>query len=164
MTATATTRTPSRTALRKAVDAELAARPLSRDERGAFSRAVREGVARVFGGDAPAFYRAAGITRFQYSKILSHPDRCHPSKDTVLRMALAFRFPPDEAAAFLALAGFALSPSLPADRVWSLSFERGLWHLPSVLRLLDKHAKPWRGNVACAATFGGGTLISRNGM
>ena len=144
MTTAATTRTPSRTAIRKALDAELAARPLTRDERGALARAVREGVARVFGGDAPAFYRAAGITRFQYSKILSHPDRCHPSKDTVLRMALALRLSPDEAAAFLALAGFALSPSHPADRVWSLCLERGLWHLPSVLRLLDKHASPRR--------------------
>ncbi len=142
MTTIATTRTSIRTALRKAVDAELAARPLTRDERGALARAVREGVARVFGGDAPVFYRAAGITRFQYSKIVSHPERYHPSKDTVLRMALAFRFPPDEAAAFLALAGFALSPSLPADRVWSLCLERGLWHLSSVLRLLDKHANP----------------------
>lgn len=145
MTTTATKRTPSRTALRKAVDAELAARPLTRDERGAFARAVREGVTRVFGGDAPAFYRAAGITRFQYSKIVSHPERCHPSKDTALRMALALLFPPDEAAAFLALAGFALSPALPADRVWALCFERGLWHLPSVLRLLDKYAGSSRG-------------------
>ena len=144
MTATATTRTPSRTALRKAVDAELTAHPLSREERGAFSRAVREGVARVFGGDAPAFYRAAGITRFQYSKIVSHPERCHPSKDTVLRMALALRLSPDEAAAFLVLAGYALSPCLPADRVWAACFAHGLYHLPSVRRLLAKHASPGR--------------------
>ena len=59
-------------------------------------------------------------------------------------MALALRLSPDEAAAFLALAGYALSPSLPADRVWSLCLERGLFHLPSVLKLLAKHASPRR--------------------
>ena len=141
MTTAATTRTPSRAALRKAVDAELAARPLTRDERGALASAIRRGVNRVFGGDAPAFYRTADISRFRYSKMLSHPEKFPPSKEATLQMALAFRFPPDEAASFLALAGYALSPALPADRVWSACFEHGLYHLPSVRWLLAKHAR-----------------------
>lgn len=136
------TRTQAPASLRKAVEAQLAADPLTPDRIRSFARSVRDGVSRVYGGDAPAFYRAAGITRFQYSKLLSHPESRHPSKDTVLRMALALRFPPDEAAAFLALAGYALSPCLPADRVWAACFEFGLYHLPSVRRLLAKHASP----------------------
>ena len=132
---------PARTALVRTVDALLSNHPIAPETRRALASAIRMGVNRLFGGDAPAFYRAAGISRFRYSKMLSHPERFRPSKEAALQMALAFRFPPDEAAAFLALAGYALSPALPADRVWSACFEHGLYHLPSVRRLLAKHAK-----------------------
>lgn len=145
------TRTQTPASLRKAVEAQLAADPLTPDRIRSFARSVRDGVSRVYGGDAPAFYRAAGITRFQYSKLLSHPESRHPSKDTVLRMALALRLSSAEAASFLALAGYALSPCLPADRVWAACFAHGLYHLPSVRRILVKYAK--EPDVAKKATF-----------
>ena len=132
---------PARIALVRTVDALLSNHPIAPETRRALASAIRRGVNRLFGGDAPAFYRAAGISRFRYSKMLSHPEKFPPSKETTLQMALAFRFPPDEAASFLALAGYALSPALPADRVWATCFEHGLYHLPSVRRLLAKHAK-----------------------
>ena len=140
-----TTRPTSvRTALGRTVAACLSEHPASPETRRALASAIRRGVSRLFGGDAPAFYRAAGISRFRYSKMLSHPEKFPPSKEATLQMALAFRFPPDEAASFLALAGYALSPALPADRVWSACFAHGLYHLPSVRRLLAKHAGPSR--------------------
>ena len=87
------------------VDVFLSAHPPTRANRGAFAERMRTEVARRFDGDAPAFYRAAGVSRFQYSRLLSHPESFHPSKDTVLRMALAFRFSLSEAAEFLRVVG-----------------------------------------------------------
>ena len=132
---------PARTALVRTVDALHAEHPVAPQTRRALASAIRRGVNRVFGGDAPAFYRTADISRFRYSKMLSHPEKFPPSKEATLQMALAFRFPPDEAASFLALAGYALSPALPADRVWATCFEHGLYDLPSVRRLLAKDAR-----------------------
>ena len=104
-----------------------------------FAQRIREEVNRRFDGDAPAFYRAAGITRFQYSKLLSHPESFRPSKDTALRMALALQYTLDQASGLLALAGHALSPAIPADRVWTVCFLHGMHHLPTVLHFLERY-------------------------
>ena len=117
----------------------FAAHPLTRAEQGAFAQRIREEVNRRFDGDAPAFYRAAGITRFQYSKLLSHPESFRPSKDTALRMALALQYTLDQASGLLALAGHALSPAIPADRVWTVCFLHGMHHLPTVLHFLERY-------------------------
>ena len=134
-----TPKTRSPADLSALLDASLDEHPFTRADHGAFVRRVREEVNRKFDGDAPAFYRAAGISRFQYSKILSHPEAVHPSKDMALRMALAFQYSLQGAEELLALAGFALSPANAADRVWSACFAHGLYHLPSVLQLLERH-------------------------
>ena len=121
------------------VDAFLSANPPTRMNLRAFAERMRTEVNRRFDGDAPAFYRAAGISRFQYSKLLSHPEENRPAKETALQMALAFQFSVAEAADFLRIAGYALSPDLPSDRVWAACLDHGLYHLPSVRRLLARH-------------------------
>ncbi len=122
------------------LDAFFTENPVTRADIRLFSDRMRQLVAERFDGDAPRFYRAAGITRFQYSKLLSHPEQCHPSKDTVLRMALAAQLPLPAAKAFLALAGYAFSEASPSDRVWAACFTHGLYYLPAVERLLARHA------------------------
>ncbi len=99
------------------------------------TRAVRD----VYGGDAVAFYTAAGISRSAYSKIISHPDR-HPAKDTVLAMAAALKMNLPDAEHFLRLAGYALSDSIPADVVWRACFLRSIHHLPQIRELLAEFA------------------------
>jgi len=77
------------------------------------------------------FYRAAGISRSAYSRLISYPER-HPSKDTALAMAAALKLDEKEAEAFLELAGFALSPSYLDDVVWRICFRRGIHDLATI--------------------------------
>lgn len=105
----------------------------------AFSRHLSRAVRDVYGGDAVAFYTAAGISRSAYSKIISHPDR-HPAKDTVLAMAAALKMDLTAAEGFLRLAGYALSDSIPADIVWQACFLRAIHHLPQIRELLAEFA------------------------
>ena len=121
------------------LDAFFTENPATRASIRAFSDYMRRLVAERFDGDAPRFYRAAGISRFQYSKLLSHPEECHPSKETVLKMALAAQLPLFGARHMLELAGYAFSEASPSDRVWAACFEHGLYYLPAVERLLAKH-------------------------
>ena len=110
-------------------------RVLSADVR-AFAKATMDWVNRRCDGVGPRFYRAAGIDKTTYSKIVSHPESYRPSKDTVLRMALAFQLSLEDATSYLGLAGFALSSSIPADRVWAACFERGVYRREEVESLL----------------------------
>lgn len=113
----------------------LKKRAFSADVR-AFAKATMDWVNRRCDGVGPRFYRAAGIDKTTYSKIVSHPESYRPSKETVLRMALAFQLSLADATSYLGLAGFALSPSIPADRVWAACFERGVYRREEVESLL----------------------------
>jgi len=104
----------------------------------AFVRTVRDLLAERFGGVAPRFYREAGLSRYTFSKIMSHPDVHRPDRGTVMQMARAFQLGLDEATAFLALAGYALSPDRPEDRVWAVCFHLGVHHRDDVAALLDR--------------------------
>ena len=109
-----------------------------------FVRAVRSLVAERFDGFAAHFYREAGISRSTYSKIMSYPDTYHPDRDTVLQMARAFQLDLDEAEALLSLAGYALSPDRPQDRVWAVCFHLGIHRKADVDELLDCQKKRTR--------------------
>ena len=102
----------------------------------AFCNALRQGVNTVYGGNPVPFYRAAGITRSAYSRLVSYP-RLHPAKRTVLAMAAALHLDLPAAEDFLRLAGYALSPAIPADVVWRRCFEQGLHDLT----LIKEHLK-----------------------
>ena len=101
-----------------------------------FVKTIRRLVADRFDGRAPDFYREAGISRFTYSKIISHPDCYHPDRDTVLHMARAFQLGLEQAIELLALAGFSLRRDVPMDNVWALCFELGIYHRADVSELL----------------------------
>jgi len=97
----------------------------------AFTNRLRRGIQEVYGGNPVPFYRAAGISRSAYSRLISYPER-HPSKDTALAMAAALKLDEKEAEAFLELAGFALSPSYLDDVVWRICFRRGIHDLATI--------------------------------
>lgn len=101
----------------------------------AFSKRLQQGVREVHAGNPVAFYTAAGISRSAYSRLVSHLDR-HPAKDTVLSMAAALRMSLPDAETFLRLAGYALSPHIPADHVWRHCFRQGIHDLSDIRRLL----------------------------
>lgn len=103
--------------------------------RRAFANRVMQGVRDVYGGKAAPFYRAAGLSRSAYSKIISHPDH-RPSKETVLAMAAAFGMNPGDAKAFLHLAGYSLSEYVREDVIWATCFEHGVHRLDDIKGLL----------------------------
>ena len=101
----------------------------------AFSKRLQRGVREIHDGNPVAFYTAAGISRSAYSRLVSHPDR-HPAKDTVLSMAAALHMSLPDAESFLRLAGYALSPHIPADLVWHHCFQKGIHDLADIRNLL----------------------------
>ena len=101
----------------------------------AFANRVVQGVREVYGGKAAPFYKAAGLSRSAYSKIISHPDH-RPSKETVLAMAAAFGMNPGDAKAFLHLAGYSLSEYVREDVIWATCFEHGVHRLDDIKGLL----------------------------
>ena len=116
--------------------------PLTRDilldcDPRAFCNRLRRGVNEVYGGDAAAFYRAAGITRYCYSRLLSHP-RLHPAKKTALAMAAALHMDLPAAEEFLKLAGYALSPAFPVDQVWHHCFQHRIFDIARIAELIHK--------------------------
>lgn len=116
------------------------------------ARSIRKRLNSCFDGSAPRFYREAGISRSTYSKIMSHPDVYRPDRETTLQMARAFQLPLEEAVRFLALAGHALSPDSPDDRVWAVCFELGLYHRLDVESLLRRARKGMEMKIRRSAT------------
>lgn len=125
---------PTRTVERTPTMKELFSGMATCDPR-AFSKRLQQGVREVHDGNPVAFYTAAGISRSAYSRLISHPDR-HPSKDTVLAMAAALRMTLPDAENFLRLAGYALSPHIPADLVWRRCFQTGIHDLAFIRKAL----------------------------
>lgn len=103
----------------------------------AFCNRLRQGVNAVYGGNAVPFYRAAGITRSAYSRLISHPDY-HPAKRTVLAMAAALHLDLPAAEDFLKLAGYALSPAFREDQVWKYCFSKNIYDLARIRELLAR--------------------------
>ena len=103
----------------------------------AFTNRIRQGVRDVYGGNAVPFYKNAGLSRSAYSRLISSPHR-HPSKDTALAMAASLRLDLPAAEDFLRLAGYALSPSYPADVVWRMCFERSIHNLIVIRSILAR--------------------------
>lgn len=91
-----------------------------------------------FEGDAPRVYRAARINRKTYSAIISDELRA-VSKRTAVAFAFALELTRAEADAFLRSAGFALSPSIREDIVFSACLDAGIHDLTRVNRILVAH-------------------------
>lgn len=84
-----------------------------------------------FNGCAKDFYDLIGIDRSMYSKVTS-PIEYHPSKDTVLKMAVGFRLTVDEANRFLAAAGYAFSDANKTDVIFKTCLEQGFYDLGQI--------------------------------
>lgn len=91
-----------------------------------------------FEGDAPRVYRAARINRKTYSAIISDELRA-VSKRTAVAFALALKLTRTEADEFLRSAGFAFSPSIREDIVFSACLDAGICDLARVNRILVAH-------------------------
>ena len=86
---------------------------------------------RARGGDAPAVYTAARIDRRTYSSIVSHPFR-PVARRTAIQFAIALRLDRKDADELLRSAGFALSPAIPEDVIFSEAIDEGAGDLQLV--------------------------------
>ena len=85
---------------------------------------------------ASAFYIPAGIDKRTFHKIKT--DFLYkPSKNTALKCCLGLQLNLRDAEALLQLAGYALSPSDPADLVVRFCLEKKIWDIACVNYLMD---------------------------
>lgn len=105
-----------------------------------FAARVVQAVRDRFGGHAPRVYRAAGLTRQAYSRIVG--DETHVvSKRTAIRLAFALHHTPDEARLLLRSAGYAFSPNLAEDYILQACLQSNppIWDLNIVNQLLRNY-------------------------
>ena len=93
-----------------------------------------------FGGDAPAVYNAAHVSRKTYSAIVSNELR-PVSKQTAIAFALALRLSDREQQAFLAAAGFALSEFMLDDMIVRRCIIAGIYDIDRVNEILALHGE-----------------------
>ena len=91
-----------------------------------------------FGGDAPAVYNAAHVSRKTYSAIVSNELR-PVSKQTAIALTLALRLSDREQQAFLAAAGFALSEFMLEDMIVRRCIIAGIYDIDRVNEILALH-------------------------
>lgn len=98
-----------------------------------------------FSGDAPAVYRAAHVSRKTYSAIVGNELR-PVSKRTVMAFAFALRLSRSETDEFLKAAGFALSPSILEDMIFTACLTAQIFDLDRVNAVMCAHdVKPFAG-------------------
>jgi len=91
-----------------------------------------------FGGDAPAVYNAAHVSRKTYSAIVSNELR-PVSKQTAIAFALALRLTGRELLDFLGSAGFALSEFMLEDMIVRRCVIAGIYDVDRVNEILAVH-------------------------
>ena len=91
-----------------------------------------------FGGDAPAVYNAAHISRKTYSSIISNELR-PVSKQTAISLALGLRLNSVETQLFLKSAGFALSMFILEDMIVEACIKAGVHDINRVNEILSAH-------------------------
>lgn len=91
-----------------------------------------------FDNDTSSVYFAAGISRANYSHIISNENYA-VSKRTAIRMALGLQLSADEADALLKAAGYAFSESIAEDVVLRACIAAGIHDLPDINTVLAEH-------------------------
>lgn len=103
-----------------------------------FSSRVVKLVRERFDNDAPTVYRAAGVSRQVYSKIISNTN--YPvSRHTAIQLAFGLKLPPKEAGSLLHAAGFHFSPCRDEDIIFTTCLEAGIYDLTEVNQVLQEH-------------------------
>lgn len=82
-------------------------------------------------------YRRAGLTKAHFSKIKNDPEY-HPSKETVLAFALAFKLTVEQTQQFLARAGYTLSRSIREDCIIEYLIRQHIYDIDEVNIILDE--------------------------
>ncbi len=88
-------------------------------------------VIRESGMSDPQIYRAAQIDKRLFSKILSNRDY-HPSKDTIIALAIAMKLPLSAANDLLSRAGYLLSHSDKRDIIIEFFFKKQIYNLTTL--------------------------------
>ena len=83
-------------------------------------------------------YKKAGIDRKLFSKIRSNPDY-HPSKNTIIALALALQLDSDETEDLLSTGGYSLSNSSISDLIITYFLEKNIYDLYTVNAALDHY-------------------------
>ena len=83
-------------------------------------------------------YKKAGIDRKLFSKIRSNPNY-HPSKNTIIALALALQLNPDETEDLLSTGGYSLSDSSISDLIITYFLEKNIYDLFTVNAALDHY-------------------------
>ena len=105
-----------------------------------FSRRLLQHI-RDSGESEVAVYKRAHVDRKLFSKIRSDP-AYQPRKTTVVAFALALRLSPDQTAALLESAGYALSRSAPFDLIVRFFLERQVYDILEVNDALYEFGQP----------------------
>lgn len=88
-----------------------------------------------FNGNAPLVYRRAGMSRKNYSRIVSD-ELHHVSKRTAMQFALGLQLSRADAELLLESAGYAFSDAISEDVVFRYCIEHAIWNLEDVNVLL----------------------------
>lgn len=93
-----------------------------------------------------ACYQKANLDRRLFSKIRSNPDYI-PKKTTVVALCFGLGLGLEDAQTLLERAGYALSPSLRADQIYTYHFERGTRDIYTVNQDLYLYSLPLLGSM-----------------
>ncbi len=86
-------------------------------------------------------YQRSDITKAHFSKIKNDEDY-HPSKDTVLALALGLKLTFDETQELLNRAGYALTKSSKTDLIVTYFIRRQIYNVDEVNEILDEMGLP----------------------
>ena len=111
-----------------------------------FSRLLLSFIDRRGEKDSDVYHRAQ-LDRRVFSKIRSDEDY-HPSRDTVVALALALKLKRSDADELLESAGYALSRSRMSDLTIAFCIEREIFSVSDVNMLLDYYDLPILGKIA----------------
>lgn len=101
-----------------------------------FAAEIQRYVRERFDGNPVPVYRAAGMSRQQYSAMISNSSSWHPSKRTALSFALALKLRLSEAESLLSSAGYSFSTSIKEDIVFRHCFIFSVYGIADVNNIL----------------------------